>query len=133
MLDKVKVELQTLSRLGDMVTPEDVIEGAGTLVAHGAPAAQMASLLADMPQSGGPQLQGWLRQHEAFVAQKEAELGPAHQVAGHRAAVTGLQMLQGHGSLSAAPQATNPMMPGGQPAAPDDAGLAGPPPNALGA
>lgn len=104
MLDHVKTGLDKLTQLGDMVTPEDVIEEAGRLVARGAPAGQMAALLADMPDAGGPALQGWLAQHEQMVVQKEAQLMPAHQLLGHRAAVAGLQLLAGHSAMSQMPQ-----------------------------
>ena len=95
MLELVKGEMGKLSALGDMVTPEDVIEGAGTLVSKGAPAGQMAALLASMPQSGGPALQAWLAQQEAFVAQREATLMPTHRVLGHRMAQSALGLIAG--------------------------------------
>ena len=101
MLDQVKSELQILSRLGDMVTPEDVIEGAGKLVAQGAPAGQMAALLSSMPQGSGAVLQGWLAQQEAQVAQREAQIVPAHGILGHRAAVAAMQVLAGADAESA--------------------------------
>lgn len=101
MLEIVKAEMGKLSALGDMVTPEDVIEGAGTLVAKGAPAAQMAALLTSMPQSGGPALQAWLAQQEAMVAQREAQLIPAHRVLGHRMVQSALGLIAGAGGGAA--------------------------------
>ena len=42
MLDKTRVELETLTKLGDIVTSEDVIKGAGKLVAEGLSPVAMA-------------------------------------------------------------------------------------------
>lgn len=125
MLEHVKLGLDSLRKLGDMVQPEDVIHEAGVLVARGAPAGQMAALLADMPTSGGPGLQAWVAGHEAQVAQKEAQLLPAHAALGHRAALAGLQLIQGHlasGSQAASPAGANALMPSGPSASPVDPG-----------
>lgn len=130
MLDHVKGSLDKLVQLGDMVTPEDVIEEAGRLVARGAPAGQMAALLADMPDAGGPALQGWLAQHEQMVAQKEAQLMPVHGLLGHRAAVAGLQLLAGHSAMSQMPQMVAQAQ---QPPGPQQDTSAAPAPNSLGA
>jgi|SRR6185312_1871466 len=94
MLAHVKAGLDQVRKLGDMVTPEDVIEEAGKLVGQGASAGQIAALLSSMPQAGGVALQAWVSQQEAFVAQKEAELFPAHAVLGHRMAQSALGVMQ---------------------------------------
>jgi len=119
MLAHVKAGLDQVRKLGDMVTPEDVIEEAGKLVGQGAPAGQIAALLSSMPQAGGVALQAWVSQQEAFVAQKEAELFPAHAVLGHRMAQSALGVMQA-GSASAG-QAQGQPQPQAQPEVQPDA------------
>lgn len=110
----VAAALQGLSKLGDMVTSEDVIKAAGSLVASGVHgASEMAQMLADLPQ-GGEGISGWvnakLQQNQANM-QKIQQL---HALTRHETAVSGLRLLAAqHGGASqmaeaspgAAPQA----------------------------
>lgn len=90
--DQTRQELATLSALGDQVTPEDVIKGAGALVGKGADPMEMAGLLADMPQ-GGQALSSWLQQHEAKLGQNEQALQQQLGTARHTAAMAALHSL----------------------------------------
>lgn len=118
LLDKARAELTDLGKLGDMVTSEDVIKGAGKLVAAGASPLALAKLLSDMPTEG-PQLQAWLAQHSTALAQQEAQLQPVLEAARHQLGVTGMRVLTAHSlmpQLAPAPQqpsaaAANPLMP----------------------
>ena len=103
-VDKIRTELTTLAKLGDTVTPEDVIKGAGKLVASGMDPMQMASLLADMPTNGGVALANWVAQHAQAMTQKEAQFGQVHAQARHESGVAALRLLAGHthASLSGA-------------------------------
>jgi hypothetical protein len=103
-LDKVRGELGTLSDLGDTVTPEDVIKGAGKLVAHGLSPSAMAQLLAQMPDGGGEALQGWLAQHQADLGQREAQLEPLLAQARHEMGLAGLRLVAAHLHPQLAPQ-----------------------------
>lgn len=111
-LEMVRRELSTLEALGDMVTPEDVIKGAGKLVAGGLSPRAMSGLLADMPHSGGVALQGWLSQHSEQLAQREAQLEPMMAVARHVIGVGALHQLMSMSSRgSMAPPQGTPLSP----------------------
>ena len=109
MVGNVKSELDKLSALGESVTPEDVIKGAGLLVGKGADPMAMASLLADMPQ-GGQALAAWLQQHDTQLAQNEQQLDQMLAGARHQAGSAALHVLamdhikQKFGPPMAAPQ-----------------------------
>ncbi len=94
-LQHVRVELDSLSKLGDMVSPEDVIKGAGNLVARGASPLEMAKLLSDLPEAG-PQIQSWLQTHEQVLAQHEAALAPILAAGRHELATSAMRVLVGH-------------------------------------
>lgn len=96
-LSAVRGVMDQLTGMGDMVTPEDVVKGAGNLVAAGMSAPAIAGLLADMPEQ--PQaLQEWLKQQDAGVRQREAELEQAKAGVGHALAVSSLKLLMGLGA-----------------------------------
>lgn len=95
MLDQARQQLTSLTRLGDMVTSEDVIKAAGRLVAAGLSPMAMAKLLSDMP-SEGPQLQNWLGEHVAQISQREAQLAPVLAAARHDLGVSAMRSLMGH-------------------------------------
>lgn len=97
MLDQARVQLTSLTRLGDMVMPEDVIKAAGRLVAAGLSPLAMAKLLSDMP-SDGPQLQSWLGEHVAQITQREQQLAPVLAAARHDLGVSAMRSLMGHGA-----------------------------------
>lgn len=78
-LDVVRSELDELAKLGDTVTPEDVIKGAGALVGAGFDPTQMATMLAQMPTAGGQALAAWVQQADAGAQQHEASMAQAMQ------------------------------------------------------
>ena len=102
-LDKVRVEMDSLVKLGDSVTPEDVIKAAGGLVAAGLEPAAVASLLGDMPE-GGQALQAWVAQHDQDVQQREAQLNQVHRAVRHQMGATAMRTLM----MNAAHQAMQP-------------------------
>lgn len=120
MLDKVRVELTSLDKLGDLVTSEDVIRGAGKLVAAGLSPMAMAKLLSDLPEQG-PAINAWLASHAQAVGQREQQLDPVLAEARHQLGVSALRALAGHHveqSLQQAPGAAAPandLAAGGQP------------------
>lgn len=95
MLQDTRAELSRLGDLGDLVTPEDVIKGAGNLVAKGGSPMEIAKLLSDLPESG-PQIQAWLAGHEQVLAQHEAVLQPVLQAGRHALGVSAMRVLTGH-------------------------------------
>lgn len=92
MMDHLRTELGSLAGLGDAVTPEDVIKGAGMLVGHGADPMKLASLLTNMPQ-GGEAISGWVQQHLQVINQNEAGLDQQLAAARHSAGVAALHHL----------------------------------------
>lgn len=122
-LAKVRTELDSLVKLGDMVTVEDVIKGAGGLVAAGLEPKAVTGLLADMPQ-GGEALASWLKAHDADVTAREQQLEQVHSQVRHDMGVKAMRVLAAHGQGAAQP------MPQTQPMS---SAPAGGPPNPLGA
>lgn len=91
-LEKVRGVLGKLASQGDAVTAEDVIEGAGQLVAHGLSPMAMASLLADMPE-GGQALQGWVQEHLQGLQQREQQLQQVQGQVRHQQSQAALHLL----------------------------------------
>jgi hypothetical protein len=117
MLGSIRSELEHLAGMEDMVTQDDVVKSAGKLVGAGATPNELASLLADMPPDGQG-LANWVQDHLASVDAREAQVGPAHEMAKHSVAATGIQMLTGQHVMGAqqtpgpAASTSNPLMPG---------------------
>lgn len=95
-MDRVRAELGELARKGTAITPEDVIHGAGKLVAGGEDPMQLAGLMADMPVNGGDALAAWIAEHYQATAQKEAQLRQGYEASRHSAGVAALHSLMGH-------------------------------------
>src|SRR5271163_229728 len=95
-VDQFQSGLGALSKMGDSVTPEDVIQEAGKLVAGGQDPATLAGFLADMPSSGGQALAGWVEAHLQTVQQAEAQTAAAHGQARHALGVSALHGLIAH-------------------------------------
>lgn len=91
----IKGELEKLVMMGDTVTQEDVVEGAGRLVAQGLPELEIAGLLADMPENSQA-LQAWVAGHLQGVVMNEAKLGPAHGLARHETGMAALRLITAH-------------------------------------
>lgn len=92
MVSHIREQLDSLATMGEAVTPEDVIKGAGMLVGKGADPMQMASLLADMPQ-GGQALAAWVQGHDAQLKQNEAQLDAQLDQVRHQAGSAALHVL----------------------------------------
>ncbi len=114
LLKATRQELDQLVALGDSVTAEDVIKGAGSLISAGADPHSITAMLAN-PQSpmpsGGEALAGWVAQQDQMVKQKEAQFAPANQLAQHKLGVAALHVLAGHhmnddGASESAPAAS---------------------------
>lgn len=137
MLDRARVELESLGKLGDMITQEDVIKGAGKLVAAGLSPMALAKLLSDMPEKSEP-LAAWVQGHAQQLAAREAQLDPVLAQARHGLGVTAMRSLlvhqlvpqgQGPGQMPAgagvSPAAgANPLSPGPSPSLAQTPGLA---------
>lgn len=93
--DNIRGELAGLSAMGDNVTAEDVIKGAGNLVGKGGDPMAMASLLADMPQ-GGQALSTWLGQHTQQLGANEQQIKQQLALAQHDAGSAALHVIAMH-------------------------------------
>jgi len=93
VLDHLRVELDQLMDMGDMVRPEHVIEAAGRLVGHGIGATQLAQIMSDMPSQGGEGLASWIRMHDISVTGAEQHLAQNTAVLQHRMGVAGIKSL----------------------------------------
>lgn len=95
--DAIRTELQKLTKLGPMVTHDDVVEAFGRLAGRGMDPAGLATILAGMPtQEGGEQLAGWVQSRADFAAQQEAQFIPQLQNVRHELGVSALRLLAGH-------------------------------------
>jgi hypothetical protein len=88
-------EMDGLTKLGDTVTPEDVISAAGRVVGHGVDAKGMATILADMPPMGGQGLAGWLMMHDQAITQQEAHAETLQAILQHRMGQAALRAIAG--------------------------------------
>lgn len=93
MIDHLRVEMDKLSDMGDTVTPEDVVAGAGRLVGHGVPARELASILAEMPTQAGQGLAAWVARNDTLLTQQEALIARQTDMAAHRMAQSALQVI----------------------------------------
>lgn len=92
LADAIRSAMDGVVALGDNVTPEDVIKGAGSIVGKGGDPMQLASLLADMPQ-GGQALAAWVQQHDQVLGQQEKAIDQKLAVARHGAGTAALHLL----------------------------------------
>lgn len=93
VLDHLRIELDQLMDMGDVVRPEHVIEAAGRLVVHGIGATQLAQIMSDMPATGGEGLASWIRMHDVTVTRAEQQLAVENNLIRHRMGIVGLQMM----------------------------------------
>jgi hypothetical protein len=120
-IQNMSQELASLSKLGDSVTAEDVIQTAGRLVAGGAfTPGEAAAILSDMPTSGGQALASWVGMHLQQNLQTAQQVAQVHSVARHEMGISGLRLLQmdHQGQLGRQPQPTaspSALEPGTQP------------------
>lgn len=88
-------KLSELGKLGDQVSPSNVIETAGDLVASGRfSPTEMAGYLVDMPP-GGQALAGWVQQHLQNNQANLAQVKPMHELARHEMGASALRALLG--------------------------------------
>lgn len=105
-------ELTSLSKLGDTVTPDDVIETAGNIVGKGSfSPMEAATVLSDMPD-GGQALAGWVSQHLAQNQATMAQVQQAHAMARHEMGASGLRLLAAHSAAGPLPELAGGTAPG---------------------
>jgi len=86
-------ELSGLVAKGDAVTGDQVVQGAGRLVARGIDVKGLATLLASMPTSDGEILAGWLKSQEEKLSQVGEQIAAPYAIAKHELGVAALHML----------------------------------------
>jgi len=112
LLSKVLGGLGVLTKMGDTVTQDDVVEEAGKLVAAGLTPKGMATMLSEMPEKPEAIAQ-WLAGHEQQVQEKEGQLDQALRLIQHHMGVQAMKELQG--LPQAAPTTSPEAMEGPQP------------------
>lgn len=94
-IDGVRRELDSLTKLGDMISPGDVVKAAGKIVGGGVAAPAMAEILSNMPNAGGQPLQEWVRKNEAIFVGLEQQIAGIRGKLQHHLGVSGLRALAG--------------------------------------
>jgi hypothetical protein len=90
-------ELGALAAKGDVITPEDLIQTMGRLVADGAfSPGEAAGILSDMPTGGGQALAAWVQQHFQQNMQTAQQVSQAHNLARHEMGTSAMRVLQMH-------------------------------------
>lgn len=104
----VNSALERLSKLGDLVKDEDVVEEAGKLVATGTHSpVEMATLLSEMPQ-GSPAIANWIQQlYQQSTANME-KVAQLHNIARHEMGSSGLRLLANVSGESPSPPTPGP-------------------------
>lgn len=107
--------MDRLVALGDNVSFEDIMDAASRLVAQGLDPTNMAGMLAEASQTGGENgklLAEWVKQKDADLQQREAQLEQVTSQMRHQMVLTGMGMLKGAQGAGQAPAATpNALMP----------------------
>lgn len=102
-LDKVRLGLTKLAKMGDVVTSEDVIKEAGNLVAEGLDPQTIAGMMADMPENSQA-LAGWIAKQVQGITQKEGQIDQALAKARGQLGATSLALVAHHaGQVPPAP------------------------------
>jgi len=119
-LERVRVQLDQLAKLGDSVTTEDIVKAGGGLVAAGLTPKAVAGLMATLPPGGGQALAGWVQQHEQMLEQQEQQNQQLHQLAAHQMGASAIHALASHAheAQGAKAQAQAPQAKAGPPAGP---------------
>lgn len=73
----MRTAVDSLLAQGDTVTTKDVVKAASGIVAAGIPAVDIATMLSEMPDKDGAQLQAWVQERAEGVAAMEQQLGQA--------------------------------------------------------
>jgi hypothetical protein len=91
---RAEVEMAKLARLGEAITPDEVIESAAKMIgSNGADPVGMAAMLSDMPENGGAALAAWVQQHDQRLKQQLVQTQQAAGLAAHQAGVAGFHAL----------------------------------------
>ena len=112
-----RVVMDELAAMQDTVTQDDVVKGAGRLVAAGGGAAEVAGMLAEMPPDGEA-LQGWVAQKDAGLQRIEALLEEQMSAARYQMGVGALQHIaatQAHSEYGLPAPTAVPAAPAGNP------------------
>jgi hypothetical protein len=92
-LTPIQSGLEELVKLGDTISPEDVIGQAGKIVAAGGSSPhEMAVILTDMPQAG-PSLAQWVGAKLQGVQAQERQLQMGHALARHEMGASAMRLL----------------------------------------
>lgn len=113
-IDGIRRELDNLTKLGDMISPGDVVKAAGKIVGGGVAAPAMAEILSSMPNAGGQPLQEWVRRNEATFTGLEAQIGDLRSKMQHHLGVAGLRSLAAHHLSISQPPTGGPSPQGGE-------------------
>jgi hypothetical protein len=124
MLDKVRKGLDTLVKLGDTISQEDVIKVAGKLVAAGLTPEGMATLLSEMPEKS-EMLQEWIAKHDQDVTQREQQLNQMTDQYRHQMGAMAMEQLVAQHPADQAQAAAQMPAPQAEGTAPSDAGAMG--------
>jgi len=135
----VRAGLDSLAKLGDAITSDDVIEEIGKLVAQGLSPEPLIAMMAGDPQNGvppmpesGQALAAWVQSHEQQFVQQEQQLAQVHSMAQHQLGVAGVQGLLIHHieAIKGGSKAPGPAPPVLAPSGPSNPLAAGAPSNA---
>lgn len=88
----VRIQLDHLTKLGDLITTDDVLSSASHIVAAGVDPMQMATLLTDMPEQPEA-LRQWVVQQDQQIQQKEQQLDQVLGMVRHETGLAALRML----------------------------------------
>jgi hypothetical protein len=92
----MRENIDSLLKLRDTVTQEDVVKAAGNIVSAGIPAGEMAGVLSTMPKQGD-QLEQWLQSHSRALAEREKQVVFLKKALGHQLATLAFRQLTAHG------------------------------------
>ena len=125
----IRSGLDSIAKLGEAVTSDDVVEEMGKLVGAGISPEPLIALIAGDPSNGSPPmpesgqaLAAWVQGLEQKFQAQEGAIGQAHAQAQHQLGVSAAKVLLGHhiadrvrsGMGGASPPAASPQGPQGQ-------------------
>lgn len=110
LLNKTQSILQSLAKLGDTVTPADVVKGSEQLVAGGLDPMGIAGMLSEMP--GKPdQIAQWIAGHLQDVGKRQEQLARTRTAVGYELGVQSLKSIQQAFGSKGGASATSPTAP----------------------
>lgn len=96
----MREQLDSLVKLGDMISSEDLVKAASKLVAKGFGAGELAGILSEAPDAGEA-LQGWVMQKDLSLRQNEQKLTAMLDQTRHDLGVSAMRLLAGHSMAQA--------------------------------